>query len=249
MIRDWLLFTCVFGAISFAHAEPVSCMVLGDKSARIKSVEGEKSPIFMTEDCQALRLVSGKATASWIGKDGKPRMIPITASGVESVPEAGAEERSSKVVWAELTTRREAQVPAYMRNVGAERPPAIYVPREKLVLIARLENRAEVTVLAQSGESVYSASIEPGNEVALTRGNLANDGIYEVRIRQLESLQSWRWKMVSEVDARKLDSAFDLIEEVSSNPADRAVLRAMLFDQFKLRTNMDLQLQAMKSGS
>ena len=87
------IFPLAITLIFCSSADASTCMILGDKSAIIKSVEGERSPVFVTSDCQALRLVSGKAIASWVGRDGKPRMIPITAQGVEVVPQAGAEER------------------------------------------------------------------------------------------------------------------------------------------------------------
>ncbi|MEN9437493.1 MAG: hypothetical protein RIR09_2148, partial [Pseudomonadota bacterium] len=100
---------CVAAALGHSVAWSANCMVLGARDAKVQSIEGEKSPAFLTKDCGALRLISGTAQASWVGQDGKPRLIPITATGVASQPNAGAEERSVNVVWSELTTKRERQ--------------------------------------------------------------------------------------------------------------------------------------------
>ena len=122
-------------ATAAAQAQPVSCMVLGPTTARVKAVEGERSPVFSTHDCTALRLLSGAARASWIGSDGKPHLVPITADGVARAPQPGSETRSVNVVWAELSSRREQAQPAYMRSVGFDRPLRVHVPADGLPLL------------------------------------------------------------------------------------------------------------------
>ena len=222
-----------------------TCMVLGEQTARIKASEGERSPVFVTVDCSGLRLISGKALASWIGRDGKPRLIPITKDGIATAPLAGAEERSVTVVWNELSTKRERQQPAYMRNIGNEHPPKAYAPLQGVQLFANSENPTDIVVENAEGAQVFASHVNVGESGVIPREVLTNGQIFKITLKRVASTQEWRWRMVSADDMHAMDQSLAQIEEAVSDPAQARLMRAMLFEQMKIRVNMDLTLQGM----
>lgn len=235
---------------SLVRAESTACMVIGERTARIHSAEGERSPVFMTKACDSLRLISGKAQASWIGRDGKPRVVPITLAGAESLPQAGAEERSVNVVWNELTTRRERQQPAYMRNIANERPPKVYVPVEGLVLVERLESDAMLSIEhVEDDKSVKVATIKAkaGQALWVDRGTLTADQTYSFKIERNESVESWKWKVVSANQAATFDEELGKIDFTVIDAEQRLMIKAMFYEQNKIRSNMDLMVQQLKA--
>lgn len=240
-----------------ALAQPVSCMVLGPATARVKAVEGERSPVFSTQDCQALRLLSGQARASWIGSDGKPHLVPITAEGISRAPQPGSETRSVNVVWSELSTRREQAQPAYMRSVGFERPLRVHVPSDGLALPSVGESEARLRVLreidaASPGteprtETVLELSVPGGQPVRVPASAFQPDQTYRLQVQRGDAVQSWRWRTVTaatatEVEARRAEIAREL-----ADPQQRTMLEAMLYEQLKLRPNMDLLVQRIRT--
>ena len=244
MIKN--IFPLAITLIFCSSADASTCMILGDKSAIIKSVEGERSPVFVTSDCQALRLVSGKAIASWVGRDGKPRMIPITAQGVEVVPQAGAEERSVMVVWNELSTKRERQQPAYMRNIGDERPPKVFAPKEGVVLFANSESETRITVENAAGETVFDRRIAVGEAGVIPRDVFLSDQIFKIKTLRAESTQEWRWRVVTAAETANIDQSMEVIDATVSDPIQAKMMRGMLFEQVKIRVNMELALQDLR---
>ena len=235
---------------SVVRAESTTCMVIGERTARINSVEGERSPVFMTRACDVLRLISGKAQASWIGRDGKPRVVPITSAGVESLPQAGAEERSVNVVWNELTTRRERQQPAYMRNVGNERPPKVFVPVEGLVLVERLESDAVLSIERIDegrSEKIALTKAKAGQTLRVDRGTLMADQTYSFKIERGDSTESWKWKLVTALQASTFDEELELINASVVDAEQRLMIKAMFYEQNKFRSNMDLMVQQLKA--
>lgn len=240
------IFLLATGLVFFGGASASSCMVLGDKSAMVKSVEGERSPVFVTSDCQALRLMSGKAVASWVGRDGKPRMIPITAQGVDVVPQAGAEERSVMVVWNELSTKRERQQPAYMRNIGDERPPKVYAPKEGVVLFVNSESETLITVENAAGEIVFDRRVNVGDTGVIPRNVFLSDQIFKIRTLRAESMQEWRWRVVNAAETANIDQSMETIDATISDLTQVKMMRAMMFEQIKIRVNMELALQDLR---
>lgn len=232
------------------RADSAACMVIGERTARISSTEGERSPVFMTQACDALRLVSGKAQASWIGRDGKPKMVPITSAGVESLPQAGAEERSVNVVWNELTTRRERQQPAYMRSLGVERPPRVYVPVDGLVLVERLESDALLSIERLDdgkSEKVVSIRVKAGDTLRVDRATLTADQTYFFKIERNESAESWRWKVLTASQTATFDDEVTHINSSVGDAEQRLMIKAMFYEQNKIRSNRDLIVQQLKA--
>jgi hypothetical protein len=235
----------LFLATSCLSSFATTCMVLGEKAARVKSSEGEHSPVFVTADCAALRLIEGRALASWVGRDGKPRLIPITKEGIEFAPQAGAEERSVTVVWSELTTKRERQQPAYMRNIGDERPPKVYVPRQGIVLFETAENETDVMVENSNGALIFKNHVKVGQDGVIPREALASGQIVKVMLKRVESAQEWRWRIVGADEMASIDQSLAQIDEAVTDLGQVSLMRAMLFEQLKIRVNMDLMLQGM----
>lgn len=244
------LFALAAVAQAGAFAAGASCMVLGSRDAKVSTAEGEKSPVFMTKDCAALRLVSGKAQASWVGQDGKPKLIPITASGVSALPAPGAEERSVNVVWSELTTRRERQQAAYMRSVGFERAQKIYVPANGLLLVERSELDAELTIqkVAESATvPLLTQAVKKGEAIHVPRAALELDQTYVFTIRRGDTTETWRWKTAAANETAALDEQLSAVQSTGLEPDQRLLVQAMLYDQLKLKGNMELTMQALKS--
>ena len=224
-----------------AAAQAATCMVVGEKAARVASMEGERSPVFLTADCAALRLKSGKAMVTWVSRDGKPNFAAIGEGGPERLPTAGSEERSGKVVWAELTTKRESSRPAFMRALDEERPARIYIPAAGLELpsnsgtalkVQRMEGDQLRTVLESSDSSA----------LRLGRDALQAGGTYVLEWTQDGKVDRWRWRVLDADVTGQLDRAQAEIESANLDPEQRRVVTAMLYEQLKLNVNMGFQL-------
>jgi hypothetical protein len=215
-------------------------MVIGERTARISSIEGERSPVFVTKACDALRLISGKAQATWIGRDGKPTVLPITASGVDSQAPAGAEERSVNVAWAELTTRRERQRPAYLRDISNE-PPKVYVPAEGLVLVERLESDSLLRIdrlQGEKSEKVAEIKANKGERLRVPPGTLLAEQTYSFEIQRSENSQTWTWQTVAASQALSIREDLATINASVTDPEQQFMLKALYFEQAKIRNNM-----------
>lgn len=245
-----LMAAVIAAVLSPNLAMAATCMVLGARDAKVQSVEGEKSPVFLTKDCAALRLVSGNAQASWVGQDGKPRLIPVTATGVASLPNAGAEERSVNVVWSELTTRRERQQAAYMRSVSFERAQKVYIPAEGLALVDRSEVDAELSVQLLKDAAMVPVLTQPvkkGESIRVARSLLEPDETYVFTIRRGDTTETWRWKTLPVDQSSTIDSQLEPIRQANLDAEQRLLLQAMLFDQIKFKPNMELAIQQLKA--
>lgn len=220
-----------------------SCMVIGEKTARIQSSEGEKSPVFLTNACASLRLISGKAMVTWVARDGKPNFVPIGPNGPDRVPTAGTEERSSNVVWAELSSKRETQRPAFMRALDVERPARIYIPADGLVLPFIVG--ASLRVLSTEGDVeklvFETTSTEP---VLLARDLVKSGAVYVLEWNHAGKLEKWKWKALSAEESVRIDAQVQEVQLTVPDEVQRRVVTAMLFEQLKLRVNMELALPA-----
>ena len=240
-------------ALSHSVFAQTSCMVLGEPTARITTSQGERSPVFIAAACDALRLISGKAQASWIGRDGKPHMVSITPQGVTAVPAAGREERSVNVVWAELTTTREKQQPAYMRSVGTERLPKVYIPLRGLTVVSKVDGEAVLHIKpAEEGSAAgvaSEASIASGQPVIIARDRLVPGESYVIQIQRGHLIEEWRWQALPLAEVGAVDTHMAEIASLVDDPTQRGLMQAMLFEQLKLRPNLDLEMQQLRSAS
>ena len=235
------LLTCLSAFAMPAHAA-TPCMVLGDASAKVTSVEGVRSPVFETADCAKLRLVSGHALASWVDTQGKPKLLPITASGVAQVPRPGSEERSVRVAWSELTSTRADQKPAYMRGMGTPHPVAVYVPRDGLAVPGTATKDASVRVepLAAGGGKPTVLSSSAGKAVRLGRDLLHPGVAYRVEVDAAGHKALLEWRVVTSARQSEIDSGLERISSRIQDPLQRDIVTAMLYDQLKLGTNLSL---------
>ena len=246
--------TLVFWAACMAPgalwAQATACMVLGAKDAVVSTPQGDKSPVFMATDCAALKLQKGQAQASWIGRDGKPRLVPITNAGVSAVPSAGSEERSVNVVWSELTSQRERQQPAYMRNLGEQRAPKVYVPEQGLELVPSADSEAILSVwLVQEGgnQLLQRTTVAAGTPVVLPREGLKPEQTYAIHIQRGDLVEEWRWSLVAQAQQDTLDSHLRTIKQEVAAAPQQSMLKAMLYEQLKMRVNMDFEVQHLRA--
>lgn len=233
------------GACGQVWAGP--CMVLGEKAAVVYSEEGEKSPAFLTQACEKLKLKSGKAMVSWVGRDGKPQLAPIALDGVTRYPAAGNEERSAKVVWAEITTRREVPRAAVMRNmaVNEARPATVYVPPDGLEIRLGAEANRQLRVGPAGGTTLQTVkSVEPGRFV-LDRSQLTQGQDYVLEWTGGASPVQWLWRVVPEGQARALDEHYASLDQAGLDAEQLSVLKAMWFEQLRLPLNMNLIIKGM----
>jgi hypothetical protein len=233
----------VLGMLGAETSMATSCMVIGEKSARVQSSEGEKSPVFLTQSCEALRLISGKAMVTWVARDGKPNFVPIGANGPEKLPTVGAEERSGNVIWAELTSKREAQRPAFMRALDEERPARIYLPVTGLELPSKAGTTLRILAVNGDSENLVFET-QNAESVRLTR-ELTKPGVtYILEWNQAGKVDKWKWKTLGEQELNRVDAQYQEVQAAVTDEAQRRVVTAMLFEQLKLRVNMGLVLSA-----
>ena len=238
----------LFGLLACMAASPrlatagTPCMVLGDASARVSSIEGVRSPVFETADCGKLRLVSGRALASWVAHDGKPQLVPITSSGVAQVPQPGSEERSVRVAWSELTSTRADQKPAYMRGMGGLHPVPVYVPRDGIEVPGTAAQQVQVRVrrLAQPAGQPQTVAAADGKPVRLGRDVLQAGASYRIEIVGGVHQTTLEWHVVDAARQAEVDSRLEQIAQQIGNPEQRDIVTAMLYDQLKLPTNLSL---------
>jgi hypothetical protein len=230
--------TASLGCASFS-AQAVSCMVLGDSQARVQAVEGEKSPVFLTASCESLRLVSGKAMVSWVSRDGKPHFAPIGKDGAATLPTAGAEERAANVVWAELSSRREADRPAFMRALNEGHPARVYIPPEGLTLAARPDADFRIVALQGDAESpVLEKTAADPKPILLSRDRIRAGASYLIEWHHADSVERAKWQTVSEADAARIDEELRGIDTSVEDAGQRRIVKDMLFEQLRLRVNL-----------
>jgi hypothetical protein len=236
-----LIFTAT--SLSALPAFAVSCMVMGEASAKVQTSDGEKSPVFLSNACESLRLVSGKAMVSWVARDGKPHFSPIRTNGAEGLPVAGSEERSANVVWAELTSKREADRPAFMRALDAERPARVYIPPEGLLLIPKVGADFRVLTMNNSVESVVLEKKSGGTAaIRLRRDQIRPGEVYVLEWRLGDTVENWRWKALDESEMLEMDQKYKQIQDGLADDSQRRIMTAMFYEQLKLRLNVALLL-------
>lgn len=237
------------------HAAPIraqsaSCLVLGEKTARVWTSDGERSPVFVAKHCAELKLVSGKAQVSWVARDGKPQVLPVTPQGVSKTPAAGAEERSVNTVWAELTTRRERQQPAYMRNFGGDHLPKVYVANLGIRLASQSDSDATLRIFRlEDGVAmpVVEAGVPSGSPIVVARHMLQPGQAYLLQVQRGAVQEEWRWRTLTAPESAQIDEHIADIDRLVEDGEQRLMLQAMLFEQLKMRTNMDLLIQRLRS--
>ncbi len=215
------------------------CMVLGQRSARVAAVEGVRSPVFETRSCARLRLVSGVALASWVDSSGKPRLVPITPSGVAAVPKPGSEERSVKVAWAQITTTRAAQQPAFMRGMDDDHAVPVYVPIDGLTVAAAGQAPAQLRI-GHDHAAASTVTVPAGKAVILQRDALLPGQRYTIAVERDGHTRTLRWRIVTAAEQHTIDARLQALRAQLPEARQRRIVAAMLFDQLKLETNVRL---------
>lgn len=241
--RSLLAAACLTLAAASPAPAATPCIVLGSASARVSSVEGIRSPVFETRSCAALRLVSGRALASWVDAGGQPKLVPITPSGVASFPRPGSEVRSVRVAWAELTSTRADEKPAYMRSMGLPHPVPVYIPSSGLRLPAPRGSalRVRIQPLGAPAAALQDIQVPAGKPVLLTRAMLPPGRSYRIEL-QAPGAQPKRleWRVVDASEQALIDSRLQALARQLPDASQREIVTAMLYDQMKLETNLSL---------
>ena len=239
MLRNTFVILLSMLISNFAFA--VSCIVVGEKTAKVQSSKGEKFPVFLADDCDSLRAISGKAMVSWVSKEGKVNFSPIGVNGPERHPLVGSEDRSGKVVWAELTSTRETRRPAFMRSFGDEKAVSVYLPE------------AGILIKPKMGESLKIFSIKDGVETMVVNSSEAKPFLiaressklgmtYQLEWTTGEKVEKEKWKFLDGEETMRVDTQYKEIQQYGMDQEQIKIVTAMLFEQLKLATNMRFTL-------
>lgn len=241
LIRHAVLLGVVAGAAA-AHGAGVSCLVLGDKATRVLTPDGERTPVFMATDCAALRVTTGTAQASWVGRDGRPHLQPIGPEGPSLVPPAGAEERTVRTLWSELTSRRDRKQGAFMRDVGEPRPTRIYLPVDGLPLAEPSDGpqQLQIVQVTPTGSQPFPArTIPAGAAVRLERALMVDDAVYHVTVERDGVVKAWRLRTVPASDVAIVEKGLAEVHASVAAGEQQLMVEAMLFDQMRLGINAE----------
>lgn len=234
----------LIGLVGAQSSQATSCMVIGEKSARVQSAEGQKSPYFFTQSCESLRLISGRAMVTWVARDGKPNFAPIASTGPERVPSAGVEERAGDAFWSELTSKRELQRSASMRGFGDPKPAPVYIPVEGLELPLKADLAFRIYALDGDTRSLV---LEAPNaaRVRLTRELIKPGLTYILDWNHGEGPN--KWKVLGQQEMNHIDVQYQEVQRVVSDEAQRLLVIALLYRQLKLSVNADVATSELQS--
>lgn len=228
-------------------AYATSCMVMGERTALVQTAEGNRSPIFLANACEQLKLVSGKAMASWVGRDGKPQLVPVGPQGVERLPAPGAEERPANSIWAELTSKRDAQRSAYMRALGDDKATRFYVPEAGLNLQVKAGTTLKLSLVQEGSEQVTAERVASSSGLVHLERALFSPGavyqlVWEAPASSETVIERWRVRPVSAGEQQSLDEKFRQVAEALPDSSQQAVMAAMVYEQLRLPLNVRLVL-------
>ena len=231
----------VVGLSVSQFAAAVSCIVVGEKTAKVQSSNGEKSPVFLASDCASLRIISGKAMVTWVSKDGKVSFAPIDASGPKQQPVMGSEERSGKVAWAELTTTRETRRPAFMRALGDEKAALVYIPESGILTKPKSGESLKIFSIDEGVETLV-ADVPEAQSFLITRDVVKPGPTYRLEWTKAGAVEKENWKLLGSAETIGVDVQYKEVQEVALDQDQRRLVTAMLFEQLKLATNMRMTL-------
>ena len=239
MLKNTLMM--LLGVLISNFAFAVSCIVVGEKTAKVQSSKGEKSPVFLADDCVSLRAISGKAMVSWVSKEGKVSFAPIGVNGPERHPVVGSEERSGKVVWAELTSTRETRRPAFMRAFGDEKAVPVYLPEAGILIKPKMGESLKIVSIKDGSETLL-ADIPEALPFLIARESLKLGTTYQLEWTKVGNVEKEKWKFLDGEETMRLDAQYKEIQESGMDQEQLKIVTAMLFEQLKLVTNMRLTL-------
>ena len=243
MISKKSIFGLAVGLAAWNFAAAASCIVVGDKTAKVKSSAGEKSPVFLATDCASLRAISGKAMVSWVSREGKVSFAPIGVNGPERQPTVGSEERSGNVVWAELSSTRQTRRPAFMRAFGDEKAVPVYLPQDGILIRPKVGESLKVFSVVDGIELLVmdSREIQP---FLITRETLKLGSTYQLEWNKAGNIEKEKWKLLGSTESLRLDTQYKEVQDADLDQEQRRVVTAMLFEQLKLPTNMQIVLSS-----
>lgn len=232
-----------------SSAQATTCMVMGERTAQVQTPDGHRSPVFLSNACEQLRLVSGKAIVSWVGRDGKPQMVPMGPQGVDHLPSPGAEERPASSIWAELTSKRDAQRSAYMRALGDDKATRFYVPETGLNLRVKLGSTLRLYLAQEGGDQLIAERLPSASGAVHLEKDLFSPGAvyqldWEPQSGGEAATERWRVRPVSFAEQQSLHEKFQQVAKELPDHSQQAVMAAMVFEQLRLPLNVRLVLSA-----
>lgn len=228
-------------ALTSQAALAAPCVVVGDKSARVQTSEGEKSPVFLTQSCASLKLLSGTAMVTWIDKDGKPNFVPIGSDGPQRLPASAADEHTGSLVWSEITSKRETKRSAVMRSVDDGKAERVYIPAEGLSLRSKSDGTLRIFSLVNQTRTLVSEAIDPPT-MLLTRAVIQPGARYVVEWNQDGKTERWQWQALTAQEHALIDAQMGEIAAMLPDEVQRKVVNAMLFEQMRLPVNRSFVL-------
>lgn len=223
-------------ALTNQGALAAPCVVVGDKSARVQTTEGEKSPVFMTQACAALKLLSGTAMVTWIDKDGKPNFVPIGSNGPQRLPGSATGENAGSLVWSEITSKRETKRSAVMRSVADGKADRVYIPAEGLTLRSNSDGTVRIFSWVDQTRTLVFEAIDPST-MLLTRAVIQPGARYVVEWNQDGKTERWQWQALTPQEHARIDTQMGEIAAMLPDEVQRKVVNAMLFEQLQLPVN------------
>ena len=200
-------FVILLGVLLSNLAFAVSCIVVGEKTAKVQSSKGEKSPVFLADDCVSLRAISGKAMVSWVSKEGKVNFAAIGVNGPERHPLVGSEDRSGKVVWAELSTTRETRRPAFMRAFGDEKAVPVYLPEAGILIKPKMGESLKIVSIKDGIETLVADSPE-ALPFLIARESLKLGTTYQLERTTAGNVEREKWKFLDGEETMRLDTQY-----------------------------------------
>ncbi len=85
--------------------------------------------------------------------------------------------------------------------------------------------------------------VEAGQSLRLPASKLEADTVYRIQIRRGELAEQWRWRLLAQDDARRVQQSIREIKTSVSDPLQQGLLQAMLYEQQHLSINRALMMQ------
>ena len=232
-------------AASSAHA--TACMVMGDRSAIVRSADGDRSPVFMAASCESLRLVSGKAMVSWVTREGKPRLLNLGTLGIDGLPREAADDAVPGAVWSELVSRREVHRAAYTRSLAPAPPERFYVPKTGWVLAAQPGDSLRLTVQKGGKDRVLLEAVATeAGMFRIARALMQPGLVYGLALTQGGVPSFHALKALSSSEQSRLDALYPSLPAGQAGQDAEALVLALWYQQRQLNFNMQTALQGVR---
>ena len=136
-----------------------------------------------------------------------------------------------------------------MRSFGPERAPVVYVPEKGLVVVEKTDSAGVVRISGPDADlqtRPWQQNFAAGEALVLPRSELRPGAVHTVQIQRGDFVEEWKWRVRSDQQVAQIDEQLREIERSVEAPDQRAIVAAMLYEQLRLRINMDLLVQQLR---